>query len=112
MKRPRTLSAAFCRTIKEAGRYGDGRGGHGLSLLVKESSTGRPSKSWAQRLRIDGEPANIGLGSYPIVTLAEAREKALTNRRDVEQGKDPRRTSPSVPRFTPNPPKDVLGDSP
>ena len=100
MKRPRTLSAAFCRTIKEPGRYGDGRGGHGLSLLVKESSTGRPSKSWAQRLRIDGEPANIGLGSYPIVTLAEAREKALTNRRDVEQGKDPRRTSPSVPRFT------------
>ena len=76
MKRPKTLSAAFCRTIKEPGRYGDGRGGHGLSLLVKESSTGRSSKSWAQRLRIDGEPANIGLGSYPIVTVAEAREKA------------------------------------
>ena len=47
-------------------------------------------KSWAQRLRIDGQPFNIGLGSYPVVTLAEAREKALANRRAVAQGDDPR----------------------
>ena len=100
MKRPRTLSAAFCRSIKEPGRYGDGRGGHGLSLLVKESSTGRPSKSWAQRLRIDGEPGNIGLGSYPVVTLAEAREKALTNRRSIEHGQDPRTKVSTAPTFS------------
>ena len=35
MKRPATLSATFVRTIRQPGRYGDGRGGHGLSLLVK-----------------------------------------------------------------------------
>ena len=35
MKRPATLSATFVRTIRRPGRYGDGRGGHGLSLLVK-----------------------------------------------------------------------------
>ena len=45
MDRPRQLSAAFAKTVKEPGRYGDGRGGHGLSLLVKESTTGRLSKS-------------------------------------------------------------------
>ncbi len=99
MERPRTLSAAFVKTVKAPGRYGDGRGGHGLTLLVKESSTGRYSKSWAQRLRINGEPFNVGLGSYPIVTLKEARDKALENRRAVEQGKDPRVKKSSIPTF-------------
>ena len=99
MQRPRTLSAAFVKTVKDPGRYGDGRGGHGLSLLVKPSSTGRLAKSWSQRLRINGEPFNIGLGSYPIVTLKEARDKALENRRAVERGEDPRAKKASVPTF-------------
>ena len=33
----------------------------------------------------------MGLGSYPLVTLARAREKALENARAFEQGRDPRR---------------------
>ena len=89
MKRPR-LSAAFVRTVTRPGRYGDGRGGHGLSLLVKPTVTGRVSRTWAQRLKINGRPFNMGLGAYPIVTLAEARAKALDNRRAVVQGRDPR----------------------
>lgn len=97
MKRPRQLSAAFVRTVRRPGRYGDGRGGYGLSLLVKPMANGRLSKSWAQRLRINGRPFNLGLGAYPIVTLAEARAKALANRRDVEKGRDPR--GGGVPTF-------------
>ncbi len=90
MKRPRQLSATFVKTVKHPGRYGDGRGGHGLSLLVKPTTTDRMSKTWAQRLRINGRAVNIGLGSYPVVTLAEARKKALANRRTAAQGSDPR----------------------
>ena len=97
MKRPRQLSAAFVRTIRQPGRYGDGRGGYGLSLLVKPTATGRFSKTWSQRLRINGKPFNLGLGAYPIVTLAEARTKALANRRAVEKGQDPR--GGGVPTF-------------
>ena len=41
------------------------------------------AKSWSQRLRINGKPCNLGLGRYPIVTLAEARDKALENARAV-----------------------------
>ena len=37
----------------------------------------------------------VGLGSYPIVTLAEARAKCVENRRAVEQGRDLR--SPTMP---------------
>ena len=91
MERPKKLSATFVKTISAPGRYGDGRGGHGLSLLVKPSSTGRVRRIWCQRLRIDGKAVDLGLGSFPVTTLAEARAKALANRRSIEHGhQDPR----------------------
>ena len=95
--RPAVLSASFVRTANEPGRYGDGRGGHGLSLLVRPTRNGRWSKTWSQRLRVNGKPVMIGLGAYPIVTLAEARAKCLENRRAVERGRDPR--GDGVPSF-------------
>ena len=91
MARPKTLTAAFVRTITAPGRYGDGRGGFGLSLLVKPmASTGRTSRTWSQRIIISGKPVMIGLGSFPRVALAEARAAALANAREVAQGRDPR----------------------
>ena len=97
MKRPRILSAAFVRTVTRPGRYGDGRGGYGLSLLVKPTANGRLSKTWSQRVRFHGRVTNIGLGAYPIVTLAEARKKAVAHRRTIEAGLDPRGSR--VPSF-------------
>ena len=94
MKRPKILSASFVRTINQPGRYGDGRGGHGLSLLVKPMTNGRLSKTWSQRLLINGKPVNIGLGAYPLVLLAEARGKALENRQTLLKGRDPRGSMP------------------
>ena len=102
MKRPQRLSATFIRTVKQPGRYGDGRGGFGLSLLVKPMSSGSISKSFSQRLRLHGKPFNIGLGSYPLVTLAEAREVALENARQVRAGIDPRsarKRQAAIPTF-------------
>ena len=89
--RPKVLTAAFVRTINRPGRYGDGRGSHGLSLLVKPTANGRWSKTWAQRLRVGGRTVSLGLGSYPAVSLALARDRALANRQAVEEGRDPRR---------------------
>ena len=91
MRRPATLSATFVKTVRRPGRYGDGRGGHGLSLLVKPTRIeGRLSKTWSQRLRINGRETNLGLGSYPAVTLAEARRRALDNRQAIEEGRNPK----------------------
>ena len=98
-ERPKQLSARFVQTVKEPGRYGDGRAGYGLSLLVKELKDGSQSKTWSQRLYIDGKPVMVGLGTYPIFTLADAREAALANRRALAKGVDPRRESPRVPTF-------------
>ena len=95
--RPKTLSAAFVRSVTRAGRYGDGRGGYGLSLLVKPMANGRLSKTWAVRTRIAGRPANVGAGRYPVVSLSEARAKALEVARAAAQGLDPR--GAPVPTF-------------
>ena len=89
------LSGVFVRTVKPTDKittYGDGRGGYGLMLRVLPS--GR--KLWQQRIILDGKPSHLGLGGYPLVTLAEARETALGNARAVRKGSDPRK-----PRRTP-----------
>ena len=99
MKRPTTLTAAFVQRIREPGRYGDGRGGYGLSLLVKAmNSTGRTSRTWSQRLRVNGQIVAVGLGSFPVVSLSQARDKALENKRTLAEGVDPR-NSAAAPTF-------------
>ena len=91
MKRPRTLSATFVDRVSQPGFYGDGRGGHGLSMLVKRmASTGRVSKSWCQRIRLGGKPRNIGLGAFPLISLANAREAGRENARLARADKHPR----------------------
>ena len=96
--RKRPLTTAFVARVKTPGRYGDGGlGGLGLYLRVHRMKSGRVSKSWGQRIRVAGKPTNLGLGSYPVVTLREAREKALEYRRAVHWGHDPR--DAGVPTF-------------
>ena len=84
------LTAALIRNIKPpqsgAETYGDGRGGHGLTLCVTASG----ARYWYQRLRVSGKAVNIGLGPLALVTLAEARAKALDNHRRAYRGEDPR----------------------
>ena len=79
MERPYRLSARFVATVQQPGRYGDGRGSGGLSLLVKHTARGQLAKSWSQRISVDGRQRNLGLGSWPHVSLAEAREKCALN---------------------------------
>ena len=96
---PGRLSAALVKTVNRPGRYGDGRGGHGLSLPVKSASRGGFSKSWAQRLRVNGHRVSLGLGSYPVITLAKARAKVLENARAAADGVDPRIKPSEIPTF-------------
>ncbi len=99
MQGSKRLSAVLVKAVSRLGRYGDGRGGYGLSLLVKLTTTGRLSKTFAQRILINGRRVSIGLGSFPAVTLARARDKAFKNARIVEEGGDPRVKDVGVPTF-------------
>ena len=76
------LSAHFARTVAEPGRYCDG---HGLYLEVQPSG----SRSWVQRLAVRGRRREIGLGSFPLVSLDEARAQAFANRKLARAGGDP-----------------------
>ena len=60
------------------------------------------TRSWIQRLLVRGRRRELGLGSLALVPLAEAREKALVNRKLARQGGDPlaeKRRSQAVPTF-------------
>ncbi len=78
----KALSAVFVRQVSNPGRYGDG---HGLYLLVQPNG----SKQWIQRLTIRGKRTDMGLGGASCITLAEAREAALENKRLARAGGDP-----------------------
>ena len=99
MQRPKTLSARFVATISQPGRYGDGRGSCGLYLRVWRMANGRVGRNWGQRLRIGGQLTNLGLGSYPAVTLALARGRAIKNAQVVAEGGDPRTPVATIPTF-------------
>ena len=64
------------------GRHPDGRG---LYLLVKPSG----ARSWLLRIQVGGKRRDIGLGGFPEVSLANAREKAFKLRSAAKAGGDP-----------------------
>ena len=76
------LTAARVRAISEPGMHGDG-----ATLYLNVTSTG--AKSWIQRLTVDGKRRDLGLGGWPTVSMAEARDKAFENRKLARAGGDP-----------------------
>ena len=90
VERPARLSDSFVRNIQHPGRCGDGRGGNGLSLMVRPRKDGTITKSWTQRITIDHKVTMLGLGSFSTVSLEEARRLALENARAAAEGRDPR----------------------
>ena len=64
------------------GRYGDGG-----TLFLHVAPGG--SKSWVQRVTIDGQRRDIGLGGFPVVSLAKARRRAFDNRVAISDGLNP-----------------------
>ena len=76
------LTVARIRALTKPGMYGDGG-----TLFLRVARGG--SKSWIQRLAIDGKRRDIGLGGWPLTTLSEAREAAFENRRLARRGGDP-----------------------
>ena len=88
------MTVARVRSLSTPGRYAAGP-----TLYLKVAPGG--SKSWVQRLTIDGRRHDIGLGGWPLVTLAEARDQAFENRRLVRRGGNPLgdKRKPKVPTF-------------
>ena len=76
------LTVTKAKSITKPGIHGDGG-----TLFLTVAAGG--SKSWVQRLTIDGKRRDMGLGGFPLVSLAEVREAAFRNRKLARTGGDP-----------------------
>ena len=83
-RKAKELSSLEVRRLIRPGRWSVG-GVDGLALQVTQSG----AQSWVLRFRSGGRQREAGLGSFPTVTLAAAREKARQLRSIVSDGRDP-----------------------
>ncbi|MCO4854864.1 integrase arm-type DNA-binding domain-containing protein [Herbaspirillum sp. WGmk3] len=82
-KRAKELTALAVSKIKEQGRHAVG-GVDGLHLRVSSGA-----RAWVLRIQIGDKRRDLGLGAYPAVSLAEARDLARDYRKNVQNGIDP-----------------------
>lgn len=80
-RKAKEISTLEVKRISKPGRHAVGFI-NGLLLVVKESG----AKSWILRTVVGGKRKNIGLGSYPEISLADAREKARETKKIIKQG--------------------------
>ena len=90
------LTDRFCSNIKSASRmdYFD-EATTGLALRVTETG----SKSWTFNYTLNDKRSRLTLGTYPVLSLAGARTKAIEARTAVETGTDPRLTAVGAETF-------------
>lgn len=65
-----------------SGKFSDGQG---LWLVKRDKDAGK----WILRVVLSGKRREMGLGTWPDVSIAEARERAATARRTTRDGLDP-----------------------
>ena len=89
---PRKAKELSALEVKRLSHPGEGRnatfavgGIDGLMLQVTPSG----ARSWLLRCKVGDRRRHIGLGGYPDVTLAQARERARETRDMIWQGIDP-----------------------
>ncbi len=78
------LTAVEVKRITKPGRHSVGSVS-GLMLAVKDTG----ARSWILRTTIAGRRRNIGLGPFPEISLAEARERGRAAKKMIGKGIDP-----------------------
>ena len=100
MDNKRSLTAAFVKGVRHSGKpYGPDKyyDQHGLILRVIPTR----GKQWIWRGTVRDKRIERGLGGWPYVSLADARQAAFDYRKLAREGGDPRsiRAEQSVPTF-------------
>ena len=81
----KALSAKSIENLKPGTARREIPDGRGLYLVVQPSGV----KSWAVRYRSSGKPRKLTLGTFPAVSLAQARSQAAVALETVAKGTDP-----------------------
>lgn len=82
-KKAKELTAIQVKRLTKPGFYSVG----GTGLYLKVGS--KDSRSWILRAVVGSARRDIGLGSYPDVSLEEARKEAKKARKKIKKGVDP-----------------------
>ena len=85
----------FIRNLKTVGRYTDSAT-QGLNLQIKKAG----GKYWTFRYQYQCKRHDLGLGTYPTISLKEARSRAINARNKVNQGQQPDATWRPKPAVT------------
>lgn len=83
-RKAKDLSALEVNRLTIPGHHAIG-GVSGLYLYVNNSG----ARAWVLRTMVGSKRRHMGLGGFPDVTLAQAREKARKARDEIAQGVDP-----------------------
>jgi integrase len=83
-RQAKELKALQVKNLSSPGRHAVG-GVDGLYLNITKTG----ARSWILRVIVGLKRRHIGLGSFPEVSLAQARELALDMRRTISAGVDP-----------------------
>lgn len=84
VRRAVELGALAVSRLREPGLHAVG-GVSGLCLQIAAAGT----RSWSLRVTVGSKRREMGLGPFPEITLANAREKARAARAAIEAGLDP-----------------------
>lgn len=83
-KRAKELSAVEVKRLTKPGLHAVGIVS-GLLLCVKDTG----ARSWILRTMIGNKRRVVGLGAYPEITVAKARDRARAIKEDIRHGIDP-----------------------
>ena len=84
---PKIAKELSALEVKRLGRQGLHAVGGVAGLYLQVTSP--TARSWILRTRIADKRRDIGLGSFPEVGLADARERAKTHKSTIREGIDP-----------------------
>lgn len=79
-----SFTDTYVRNLKATGRYTDSAT-QGLNLQLKSGG----GKYWTFRYQFMSRRYDVALGSYPTITLKEARARATASRNELNQGLRP-----------------------
>ena len=91
----------YIRNLKIKGRYTDSAT-QGLNIQVKTNG----AKYWTFRYLYQGKRHDLGLGTYPAISLKDARARATAARNEINQGSRPiAKWKPTAPMNQPAEPE-------